>query len=255
MRLRRKRSLVLGLFAVLIPLGMVCPARGDQVLGFPNGLTGWSTYGDLGSVTAGGGLATINDMTSTYETDLYMSFTVPNGGAQSLQFTINFVSADSSYGGSGIPFFEAAFGVITPDMSGNNNPPAVAPLVPTVVLDGQTTDSFYELDVVTNPNSNSVSTAPGVTAPSWQVILGQVSVYLPSTLDGQSAGILFRLNGGTGGDTGSSVTISNVEIVPASAVPEPSSIISGLTAVCIAAGVLGTRSRRRAVTKTHRIAA
>ncbi len=251
MRPRRIRPLFLAFFAFLIPHAIVSPARADQVLGFPNGLTGWSTYGDSGSVTASGGLATINDDTSTYETDLYMSFTVPNGGAQSLQFTINLVSADSSYGGGAIvPFFAAAFGVITPDPMGVN-PPAVSPLVPTIVVDGQTTDSFYTMDVVTNPNPPLAASGVAVSYPAG--VFAQVSVYLASDLDGQSAGILFRLNGGSSGDIGSSVTISNVEIVPASAVPEPSSIVMGLTAVSIAAGVLGTRSRRKAGVKTHRI--
>ena len=192
-------------------------------------------------MTANGGLATITDNTSTQETDLYISFTVPTGVAQSLQFTINVVSADSPYGGSGNPFFGASFGVITPDTSGNNNPPAVSPLVPTV---DQLTDSFYTMDVVTN--ANPALAAMGVTVSSSPGNFAQVSLELPSTLDGQSAGILFRLNGGTGGDTGSSVTISNVEIVPA-AVPEPSSIIPGLTAIFIVAGVMGTRRRRGAV--------
>ena len=92
----------------------------------------------------------------------------------------------------------------------------------------------------------------GVTVSSSPGNFAQVSVVIPSNLDGQSAGVLFRLNGGTAGDTGSSVTISNVEIVPA-AVPEPSSIVPGLTAVFVVAGVLGTLRRRGAAAKTRRI--
>jgi hypothetical protein len=260
MRLRKIRLFALALCTSLSPLAMVSPARADLVLGFPHGLqgppgtAGWSTYGDSGSVSTGNSVATINDNTSTSETDVYINFTVPVGGAQILQFTINSVSADSSYGGGIVPFFEAAFGVVTPDMTGNNNPPTVSPnpQVPTVVVGNQPTDSYFAMDVVTSPNPPSAATGVTVSYPAG--VFAQVSVDLPSSLVPYSAGVLFRLNGGSSGDTGSSVTISNVEIVPAS-VPEPSSIIPGLTAVLIVAGVLGTRSRRGAVTKTHRIAA
>ncbi len=248
MRFRGSRPLVIALFAVLASLVVVSPARADLVLGFPNGLTGWSTYGDPGSVSASGGLATITDNTSTQETDLYISFTVPTGGAQTLQFTINSVSADSSYGAFLAPFFGASFGLITPDPTGVN-PPAVSPLVPTAYPD---TDSFYTMDVVTNPNP--AMTAPGVTVSYPAGVFAQVSVYLPSTLDGQSAGVLFRLNGGSDGDIGSSVTISNVLIVTGAAVPEPSSIVPGFTAAVVVAGTLGALARRRAAAKKHRLA-
>jgi hypothetical protein len=247
MRLQKIQPFLLALFAFLIPLAIVSPVRADLVLGFPNGLSGWSTYGDSGSVTASGGLATITDKTGTSETDLYINFTIPTGGAQSLQFTINSVSADSSSGGTGNPFFGASFGVIDPTQT----PPTVSPLVPTV---DQFTDSFLTMDVVTNPNPPL--TTPMIVTVSYPAgVFAQVSLELPSNLAaGQSAGVLFRLNGGMDGDTGSSVTISNVLIVTGAAVPEPSSIIPGLSAVFIVAGVLGTRSRRRAGAKTHRVA-
>jgi hypothetical protein len=227
-------------FAVLISLATVSPARADLPLGFQ--LTGWSTYGDAGSVSVSGGSATINDNTSTQETDLYISFTVPTGGAQSLQFTINSVTADSSYDGGGPPFFGASFGVI--DTS--QNPPAVSSLVLTAFSD---TDSFYTMDVVTDANA-PVAT-PSIVHVSYPAgVFAQVSLDLGSTLDGQSAGILFRLNGGTEGDSGSSVTISNVEIVQATAaaVPEPAPIVFWLTAILLA-GVFGVRARRRAAAK------
>ncbi|GEM_PF-4317705 len=189
-------------FAVLISLATVSPARADLLLGFQNGLTGWSTYGDAGTVSASGGMATITESASASETDLYMSFILPTG-AQSLQFTINSVSPDSAYASGVLPdAFGASFGVITPDPTGVN-PPAVSSLVPTV---DQTTDSFYTMDVVTN--ANPALAATGVTVSSSPGIFAQVSVDLPSNLDGQSAGILFRLIGGTDPYSTSTVTIS-----------------------------------------------
>src|SRR5262249_36825635 len=83
------------LFALL----SLCPAgscaRADFILGFPNGLAGWSTSGDPGTVTASNGQATIAESTFASETDLFRTFLVPTG-AQSLQFTLVSVSPDSA---------------------------------------------------------------------------------------------------------------------------------------------------------------
>jgi hypothetical protein len=247
MRSGKIRLFVAALLALLFSLAVVAPSRADVVLGFPNGLTGWSIYGDppgmagsTGTVTASGGLATIFESTFVSETDLYMSFTVPTG-AHSLQFTLNSISPDSGYENGVTPdSFGASFGVITPDPTGVN-PPVVTSLVPTV---DSTTDSFYTMDVVTNPNP--ALTAPGVTVTSLAGTLGVISVDLSGLgLDGQSAGVLFRLIGGTNGLNSSTVTVSNVEIITGSAVPEPTSIVTGLTAVVVVGAGLGARSRRR----------
>jgi hypothetical protein len=249
MRLYKISRLFVAFIGFVISLAVVSPARGDQVLGFvPNGLSGWSTYGDAGTVTENGGLATIMESTNASETDLYMNFTVPTGGAQSLIFTINAVNPDSPYTGGSPDSFGASLGVITPDMSGMN-PPTVSPLVPTVPF----SDSFYTMDVVTDPNATSILTAAGASAPTFPTILGQVSVDLSGLAGGESAGILFRLIGGSDPYSSSTVIISNVEIMTGSAVPEPSSIIPGLSAVLVGAGVMGARRRRKGAGKTERI--
>jgi hypothetical protein len=77
-------------------------ARADLSLGFQNGLAGWNypdnpgvnTQGDLGTVTALNGQATIAESTFASETDLTLTFTIPTG-AQTLQFTIVSTFADS----------------------------------------------------------------------------------------------------------------------------------------------------------------
>jgi hypothetical protein len=249
MRRRKIRLFILALCAFLIPLAIVSPARADLVLGFPNGLTGWSTpndgsaQGDPGTVTASGGLATITESTLAAETDLFLNFTVPTG-AQSLQFTLNSVFADSTLANN------AANGYL-PDAFGASllDPNTLLPLVPTV---DQTTDSFYTRDIVGGVTQGS--TAPGVTVSPSAGTLGVISVDLSNAgLDSQSAEILFRLIGGTDPLSTSTVTISNVIVIAGGSVPEPASIIPSLTAVFIVAGVLGTRWRRSAAEKTERI--
>src|SRR5262249_5576924 len=128
------------LWAILGLLSAAAPARADLILGFPNGLAGWSTAGDAGTVTAAGGQATIAESTFAGETDLFLTFTVP-AGAQSLRFTLVSVSADSTVADN------EANGYL-PDFFGASllNPSTGDPLVPTV---DPSTDSFYTRDVVT----------------------------------------------------------------------------------------------------------
>ena len=225
-------------FAFLIPLAMGSPVRADLVLGFPNGLTGWSTpndgsaQGDPGTVTASGGLATITESTFAAETDLFLNFTVPTG-AQSLQFTFNSAFPDS-----------APSNGVTPDAFGASllDPNTLSPLVPTV----PDSDSFYTRDIV-DPLPDAVSTNQVTFPTAPPGVLAVVSLDLSTQgLDGQSAEILFRLIGGTDPLSTSTVTISNVEIITGAAVPEPSSIVSGLTAALVLAGVFATRSLRKA---------
>ena len=233
MRFRKIRPFVFALFAFLVPLAMVGPARADLVLGFPNndlsgppGTSGWSTAGDGAVTPIGGGQVTITESSSAFlETDLYLVFTMPTG-ATSLQFTINSVFADSSVANNEMGgFFPDGFGASLLD------PNTLNPLVPP---DDPSTDSFYTTDIV-----------QGVNVP-----LGVVSVSLAgANLDNQSVEILFKLIGGTDPDSTSSVTISNVIVIAGGAVPEPSSIVTGLTAVVIMAGAQGKRARRRAAAK------
>jgi len=220
------------LLAFLAVLTMELPARAGQILGFPNGLSGWSTAGDAGTVTASGSLATIAESTFAAETDLFLNFTVPTG-AQSLQFTLNSVSADSTVADNNANGY-------APDAFGASllNPNTLASLVPTV---DQFTDSFYTRDVVDGVTQGLAANGVTVTSPPGSLAL--ITLDLSSlSLDGQSAEILFRLIGGTDPSSSSSVTISNVIVNTAgSAVPEPASIISGLTGMLIVAGVVGVR--------------
>jgi len=218
----------------LLTIGL--PARAGQVLGFPNGLSGWSTAGDAGTVTASGGLATITESTFASETDLFLNFTVPTG-TQSLQFTLSSVFADSTVANNNANGY-------APDAFGASllNPNTLAPLVPTV---DPTTDSFYTRDVVDGVTQGLA--ANGVTVSSSLGSLALISVDLSSlNLDGQTAEVFFHLIGGTDPSSSSTVTISNVIVNTAgSAVPEPASIICGLTGILFLAGVVGVRRRRR----------
>jgi len=203
---------------------MGLPARAGQILGFPNGLTGWSTAGDSGTVTASGGLATIAESTFALETDLFVSFTVPTG-AQSLQFTLNSVFADSTVADNN------ANGYL-PDAFGASllNPNTLASLVPTV---DPTTDSFYTRDVVDGVTQGLA--ANGVTVSSPPGSLALISVDLSSLgLDGQTAQVFFRLIGGTDPSSSSTVTLSNVIVNTAgSAVPEPGTfMLASLAILC-----------------------
>jgi len=244
MRFRKVRTNFLALLAFVISLAVVSPARADLVLGFPNGLTGWSlpdngvtTQGDLGTVTISGSQATIAESVFALETDLTMNFTVPTG-AQSLRFTLNSVFADSA----------AASGV-TPDAFGASllDPNTLSPLVKTV---DPTTDSFYTRDIVDGVTQGS--TAPGVTISPLAGTLGVISVDLSNSgLDGQTAQVLFRLIGGNDPLSTSTVTISDVIVVAGGSVPEPASIVHGLTAVVILAGALGTQFLRTTAAKRY----
>ncbi len=235
MRSPKDRPLLIPLLAFLALLMIGSPARAGQVLGFPNGLTGWSTAGDSGTVTASGGLATIAESTFAAETDLFMNFTVPTG-AQSLQFTLNSVFADSTVADNN------ANGYL-PDAFGASllNPNTLASLVPTV---DPTTDSFYTRDVVDGVTQGLAGN--GVTVSSSPGSLALISVDLSAlNLDGQTAEVFFRLIGGTDPSSSSTVTISDVIINTAgSSVPEPSSIISGLTGMLMLSVVVGVRRVR-----------
>lgn len=223
-------------FGVISLVASGSSARGDLVLGFPNGLTGWSTAGDAGTVSSSGGLATISESAFATETDLFLNFTVPTG-AQSLQFTLVSVFADSTQA-------ENEANGYLPDAFGASllNPNTLSSLVPTV---DQTTDSFYIRDVVDGVTQGQA--ASGVTVSSLAGTLGVISVDLSSlALDGQTAQILFRLSGGTDPDSSSTVTLSDVKVIAGtSAVPEPASIITGLTGMLIVAGIVGMRRLRR----------
>src|SRR5689334_13161317 len=100
MRCPRALMRSLSAFALLSLFPAGSSARGDLTpLGFPTGneLADWSTAGDPGTVAAINGQATLAEPTSpfTIETDLSRTFLVPTG-AQTLQFTIESVFADST---------------------------------------------------------------------------------------------------------------------------------------------------------------
>jgi hypothetical protein len=195
------------------------PARADMNLSFDSSLTGW-TSSDASLVSASNGQATITESSSSMETDLYQTFTVPSG-AQSLQFTLVSIFADSP---PAIP--RDAFGASLLD------PITGTTLVSTVPTD-PTSDSFYTRDVVQDVVTPSL--AAGVSespVPGTQELV--VSLDISSLAAGQQAEILFRLIGGD--DLSSStVTLSDVGVLtsPTQAVPEPSTFfVAGL-------GILG----------------
>ena len=202
------------LFALLCLCPAGSSARADFILGFPNGLAGWSTSGDAGTVTASNGQATIAESTFASETDLFRTFLVPTG-AQSLQFTLVSVSPDSA----------PASGV-TPDAFGASllDPNTIPPisLVPTV---DPTTDSFYTRDVVDGVTQGQAARGVTVSPPSGTPAV--VSVDISSLAAGQAAEILFRLIGGGDPASSSTVTISDVKVVTGStpAVPEPGAFL------------------------------
>ncbi len=197
-------------------------ARGDLVLGFPNGLVGWNlpdngftTPGDPGTVTASGGTATIAESVFASETDLTMAFTVPTG-ARTLRFTLVSVSPDSTLAGNAANgYFPDAFGASLLD------PNTGLPLVATV----GGSDSFYTRDVVDGVTQGLAATGAGVSPLSGMPAL--VSLDLSSLLAGQQAEILFRLIGGTDPLSSSTVTLSDVNVITASGVPEPSTLLLG----------------------------
>jgi hypothetical protein len=224
MRCPRFRYALLATLAVLCLAGPA--ARADQVLGFPNGLAGWTTPnsspnpapGDPGTVTTAGGLTTIAESTFAVQTDLFLTFTMPSG-VQSLQFTLNSVAPDSTVAENN------ANGYL-PDAFGASllNPRTLASLVPTVDV---TTDSFYTRDVVDGVTQGEAVTGVTVTTPPG--VLAVLSVDLSSlNLGGQSAEILFRLVGGTDPENSSTVTISDVIVKGGAAVPEPGTLVLGL---------------------------
>jgi hypothetical protein len=228
-------SLKVFIFLVLSVWGL--PARADLVLGFPNGLTGWSlpdngvtTQGDPGTVTISGFQATIAESVFASETDLTLNFTVPTG-AQSLQFTLNSLFADSTLADN------SANGYL-PDSFGASllNPSTLASLVPTV---DQSTDSFYTRDVVDGVTQGSAAGGVSVSTPPGT--LAVVALDLSSlNLDGQTAQILFRLVGGTDPDSSSTVTLSNVEVINGASVPEPSTFVLGSLGIfcCLAVEIV-----------------
>ncbi len=229
-----------GFLGILVVCSMIAaagpPARADLILGFPNGLSGWTTAGDSGTLTAAGGLATIAESTFALETDLFLTFTMPSG-VQSLQFTLNSVAPDSTVDNNN------ANGYL-PDFFGASllNPSTLASLVPTV---DSTTDSFYTRDIVDGITQGQAALGVTVTVPSGDIAL--VSVDLSSlNLDGQSAEILFRLAGGTDPDSSSSVTISNVIVIGGASVPEPSTLLLGVIGGLFTAGGYCWRRRRGA---------
>jgi hypothetical protein len=233
MRCRRYRSSILAVLVVLGLFLVAAPVRADEVLGFPNGLAGWTTpdssppaMGDPGTVTAAGGLATIAESTQASETDLFLNFTVPSG-AQSLQFTLNSVAPDSTVA------INNANGYL-PDAFGTSllNPSSGASLVPTV---DPSTDSFYTRDVVDGVTQGQAATGVTVTTPAG--VLALVSVDLSSlNLSGQPAEVFFRLIGGTDPASSSTVTISNVIVIGGAAVPEPSTLVLGLLGCLFSGG-------------------
>jgi hypothetical protein len=235
MRCLRCRYGFIVTLAVLVLTMAGSTARADQVLGFPNGLTGWSTAGDSGTVTAAGGLANIAESTFAAETDLFLIFNVPSG-AKSLQFTLNSVAPDSTVAENN------ANGYL-PDAFGASllNPSTGASLVPTV---DPSTDSFYTRDVVDGVAQGQSATGVTVTTPPG--VLSLVSVDLSSlNLGGQSAEILFRLVGGTDPASSSTVTLSNVIVIGGAAVPEPGTFVLGLLG-CLFSGGYCWWYRRRA---------
>ncbi len=243
MRFGKSRLFFSALFAFLIPLAMGLPARADLIpLGFPTGLAPWSNpndgtaQGDPGSVTWNNGQATLTVSMNSVETELFLDFTIPTG-AQSLQFMINSVVAFDTAPINGLPDFFAA---------GLVNPSTQISLVPTD-FSNETSNSFYNEDIVNG--AFNVATGMGVTVTPMMGLPAVVSVDL-SSLDGQAAEIDFGLFGGSDLQSTSTVTISNVRIVTATAVPEPSSIITVLTALVGLAGASAIRSRRRSKAPT-----
>ncbi len=230
MRFPGFRSNVIPFLALLILFAPAVPARADLSLGFSNGLTGWNlpdngvtTQGDPGTVTLSGSQATITESVFASETDLTMNFTVPTG-AQSLQFTLNSVFADSTLAAN------SANGYL-PDSFGASllNPSTLASLVPTV---GPSTDSFYTRDVVDGVTQGTAASGVSVSTPSGSLAL--VTVDLSSlNLDGQTAEILFRLGGGTDHESSSTVTLSDVNVLTQSTVPvpEPNTFIMAMIGV------------------------
>jgi hypothetical protein len=234
MQCRRYRCTALATLAVLGLSLAGSSARADQILGFPNGLVGWNTAGDSGTVTAAGGLATIAESNLAAETDLFLAFTIPSG-AQSLQFTLNSVAPDSTVANNN------ANGYL-PDAFGASllNPSTLASLVPTVDV---TTDSFYTRDVVDGVTQGQA--AMGVTVTSPPGILALVSVDLSAlNLGGQSAEILFRLAGGTDPASASTLTLSNVTLIGGAAVPEPGTLVLGVLGGLISGGYCWRRRGR-----------
>ncbi len=235
MRFLKNKHLLISCLACLSLLATDFSARADLILGFPQGLTGWSTAGDAGTVSASGGQATITESTFAAETDLFLSFTVPTG-AQSLQFTLDSLFADSTVADNNANgYLPDAFGASLVD------PNTLNPLVPTV---DPTTDSFYTRDIVDGvtqgeaANGVSVSSSPGA--------LALISVDLSTLgLDGQMAEILFRLSGGTDPSSSSTVTISDVKVIAGASVAEPASITSGVTGMAILSVFVAVRRHRR----------
>jgi len=209
-------------------------ARADLSLGFSNGLTGWNlpdngvtTQGDPGTVTLSGSQAIITESVFAAETDLTRTFTIPTA-ATFLQFTLVSVAPDSTLADNlANRYFPDAFGASL------LNPNTLLPLVPTV---NPTTDSFYTRDVVDGVTQGQA--ASGVTALSAAGALAVVSVDISSLgLAGQPAEVLFRLTGGTDPSSSTTVTLSDVTVTGAIAVPEPSTfLLACLGMVCLASG-------------------
>jgi hypothetical protein len=236
MRLRKRLSTVIH-SSVLAALFALAPqARADLILGFPNGLTGWNTAGDANTVTASGGQATITESFFASETDLFINFTVPTG-AQSVQFTLVSVAPDSTLADNQANGY-------TPDSFGASllNPNTLMSLVPTV---DQNTDSFYIRDVVDGVTQGQA--AMGVTASPLSGTPTVIALDISSLgLAGQSAQVLFRLIGGTDPNSTSTVTLSNVEVIGGTAVPEPSALVlASLGFLCCAGFGWQRRSSKR----------
>jgi hypothetical protein len=193
---------------------------GEIILGFPNGLAGWSTAGDSGTVTASNGQATMSESVFATETDLFLTFSVPTG-PQSLQFTLASLFADSTLADN------LANGYL-PDAFGASllNPNTGMPLVPTV---DASTDSFYTRDVVDGVTQGQAAIGVIVSPVSGTPAL--ISVDITSLAAGQQGEIFFRLLGGTDPSGTSTVTLSDVKIVTSSgpSLPEPGSfLLAGL---------------------------
>jgi hypothetical protein len=221
MRSRGLLTLCVPLSALLCLFSAGSACGGELILGFPNGLAGWSTSGDSGTVTASNGQATLAESVFTAETDLFLSFSVPTG-AQSLQFTLVSLLADSSLDANNANgYLPDAFGasVLDPNHPGTS-------LVPTV---NSTTDSFYIRDVVDGVTQGQAASEVTVSPVSGTPAL--ISVDISPLTAGQQAEILFRLIGGTDPSSSSTVTLSDVKVVTSAgpSVPEPSSfILAGL---------------------------
>ena len=161
----------------LVPSGIV---NGDFNQG-TNNLAGWTvtdpTYVNVNSSNQ----AVISESPIDTEVDLYQDFTVPQG-AQTLAFTFQVLGAPSVPSGD------------TPDAFGASllNPQSLQPLVNTV---NDSTDSYYVQDVAQGVTQGQA--ASGVTVASGTVSGTLVITLNVSTLDGDSARILFRLIGGS----------------------------------------------------------